>query len=132
MAVYSPYVILNQTGLPINIKSKSLLHPSKVAAGQRAWAEQSEGESSKPLPFLFSYGNDDGQNRVVLCVGDSSWSRPQSLDAIGSAVEVILPSPNKQTELHVGLSVSEGEGKVCHQPVSCDVVGLLTPFRSIN
>lgn len=34
MAVYSPYVILNKTGLDIMVKSKSLLQSAKAAAGQ--------------------------------------------------------------------------------------------------
>jgi vacuolar protein sorting-associated protein 13A/C len=60
---------------------------------------------------MFSYPNGDQNNRAVLKVGDSSWSRPQSFEAIGSAAEVVLPSSSKQTELHIGISVGEGEGK---------------------
>ena len=69
-------------------------------------------ESRKALPFMFSYPHDEGQNRAILKVGDSSWSKPQSFDAIGSAVEVVLPSSTKHTEIHIGISVEEAEGKV--------------------
>lgn len=34
VSVYSPYVILNKTGLTMLVKSKSLLQSAKVAAGQ--------------------------------------------------------------------------------------------------
>ncbi|KAI9788366.1 MAG: hypothetical protein M1816_006969 [Peltula sp. TS41687] len=111
VSVYSPYIILNKTGLEVNIKSKSLLQPARSAAGQVAWANGSDGANRKVLPLMFSYPNDDRQNRSILRVGDSSWSKPQSFDAIGSAVEVVLPSANKHTEIHIGISVEEGEGK---------------------
>lgn len=110
--MYSPYIILNKTGLEVNIKSKSLLQPARSAAGQGIWADRSDGGSRKALPLMFSYPNDDRQNRAILRVTDSSWSKPQSFDAIGSAVEVVLPSSNKTTEIHIGISVEEGEGKV--------------------
>jgi vacuolar protein sorting-associated protein 13A/C len=61
---------------------------------------------------MFSFSSDERQNRVILKVGDSSWSKPQSLDAIGSNTDVVLPSATKQTEIHIGITVQEGEGKV--------------------
>ncbi|KAL7273138.1 Vacuolar protein sorting-associated protein 13 [Rhizina undulata] len=108
VAIYSPYVILNKTGLNMMVKSKSLLQQARVAAGQM---ETDSGSSRKAVPYMFSYPNDDRQNRAVLKVGDSSWSRPQSFEAIGSVSEIVLPSAAKQTEIHIGISVDEGEGK---------------------
>jgi vacuolar protein sorting-associated protein 13A/C len=130
VSVYSPYVLLNKTGLELNIKSKSLLQAAKPAAGLGAWAERGQGESCKALPYLFSYSNDDGQNRVVLKLGDSGWSKPQSLDAIGSDVEVVLPSASKDSEMLVGLSVEQSHGKVSNL-ASPDVMQL-TVVRSIK
>ena len=60
---------------------------------------------------MFSYPTDDKKNRANLKIGDSSWSKPQSLDAIGSAFETVLPHSSERTEMHVGLSIAEGEGK---------------------
>ncbi|KAI9846000.1 MAG: hypothetical protein M1837_004406 [Sclerophora amabilis] len=111
VAVYSPYVILNKTGLEIHIKSKSLLQSAKSAAGQGVRTDAGGDSSRKALPYMFSYPNEEGQNRAILKVGDSSWSKQQSFDAIGSDVEVILPSSTKQSEIHIGISVTEGEGK---------------------
>lgn len=60
---------------------------------------------------MFSYPGDERQKRAVLRVGDSGWSKPQSFDAIGSVTDVVLPSSSKISEIHVGISVDEGEGK---------------------
>ena len=61
---------------------------------------------------MFSFPNQDGQNRAVLKVGDSNWSRPQSFEAIGSSSEVVLTSASKPNEeIHVGMYVEEGRGK---------------------
>jgi vacuolar protein sorting-associated protein 13A/C len=60
---------------------------------------------------MFAYGQDDQRNRVMFKVGESSWSKPQSLDAIGSTIDVVLPSTNKNTEIHVGIKVESGDGK---------------------
>lgn len=111
VTVYSPYVILNKTGLSINVKAKSLLQQAKTAAGQSFQTDSSDNERQKALPYMFAYGQDDQRNRVILKVGESNWSKPQSFDAIGSTVDVVLPSANKNTEIHVGITVEPGEGK---------------------
>ena len=72
---------------------------------------RSDSDTRKALPYMFSYPNDDRKNRAMLKVGESVWSKPQSLDAIGSTFEAILASSRAKTEMHVGLEVSEGEGK---------------------
>lgn len=111
VTVYSPYVILNKTGLEINIKAKSLLQPAKTAAGQGLHTDSADTERRKALPYMFAFGADDQRNRALLKVGDSHWSKPQSFDAIGSTVDVVLPSSTKNTEIHVGIAVKSGEGK---------------------
>ena len=83
---------------------------AKSAAGQGV-RMNSDGSSRKALPYMFSYPSDDRKNRANLKVGDSAWSKPQSLDAIGSAFEVVLSSTNAKSEMHIGISVAEGEGK---------------------
>jgi len=108
--VYSPYLVLNKTGLDINIQSKSLFSSAKSAAGQGMRMGSDRG-ARKALPYMFSYPTDDKKNRANIKVGDSQWSKPQSFDAIGSAFETVLPHSSEKTEMHVGLSVAEGEGK---------------------
>ena len=110
VSVYSPYLILNKTGLDFNLQSgKTLFSSAKSAAGQGM--KMNEQGSTKALPYMFSYPTDDTRNRANIKVGDSVWSKPQSLDAIGSSFEVVLPSSTSKTEMHVGMSVIEGEGK---------------------
>ncbi|KAJ3494408.1 hypothetical protein NLG97_g4098 [Lecanicillium saksenae] len=112
VTVYSPYVVLNKSGLDLNIKAKSFLQNARVAAGQSALATRYEDEQAKALPFMFSYGSsEDNRNRALLKFGDSEWSKPQSFDAIGSNSEVILNSATNNKEIHIGITVNSGEGK---------------------
>jgi vacuolar protein sorting-associated protein 13A/C len=111
LTVYSPYVILNETGLEISIKAKSLLQQARTAAGQGFRTDLADPSRHKALPYMFAFGADDQRNRAILKIGESSWSKPQSFDAIGSTVEVVLPSALKGTEIHVGISIQNGEGK---------------------
>ena len=110
VSVYAPYLVLNKTGLSINIQSKTMFSSAKSAAGQ-GMKMDSDGAARKALPYMFSYPTDDSKNRANLKVGESSWSKPQSFDAIGSAFDVVLPSSTSKTEMSAGISVSEGEGK---------------------
>jgi vacuolar protein sorting-associated protein 13A/C len=110
VSVFSPYVVLNRTGLDLSIQSKSYFSSSKAAAG-RGSRNDPGTEDGKAAPFLYSYPTDDRKNRSSLKIGDSAWSKPQSFDAIGSNFEVVIPSMNDRTELHAGVSVTEGEGK---------------------
>ncbi|TAQ85401.1 hypothetical protein B7494_g6292 [Chlorociboria aeruginascens] len=111
VTVYSPYVILNKTGLEISIKAKAMLQQAKTAAGQGFYEGSADDERRKALPYMFAYSSEDQRNRAILKVGDSNWSKPQSFDAIGSTVDVMLPSLTKSTEIHVGITVESGEGK---------------------
>ena len=110
VSVYSPYLVLNKTGLDINIQSKTMFSSAKSAAGQGVRMDSAKG-THKALPYMFAYPTDDRKNRANIKVGDSAWSKPQSFDAIGSAFDVVLPSSTSKTEIHVGVSVTEGEGK---------------------
>lgn len=108
VTVYSPYVILNKTGLDVSIRSRGFMQHAKAAAGQ---ALIDLGEQRKAQPLMFSFGNDDQRNRVALRAGDSDWSKPQSFDAIGSTSEVVLNSSARNAEIHLGISIEPGQGK---------------------
>ena len=114
VTVYSPYVVLNKTGLEFAVKAKGFMKFIQPVAGQAPLietADQDVGKEPKAVPFMFSYENDDHRNRAFIKVGKSMWSRPQSFDAIGSTTEVVLPSEGRDAEIHVGVSVKSGEGK---------------------
>lgn len=110
VSIYSSYVILNRTGLELDVRSKTFLGQAKAAAGQGVFAN-SEDNARKPMPFMFSHSTDDRKNRALIKIGDSNWSKPQSFDAIGSTYEITLPSSTSRSETHIGVTVDEGEGK---------------------
>ena len=83
---------------------------AKSAAGQGRRMDSDRG-SYKAVPYMFSYPSDDRKNRAMIKVGDSAWSKPQSFDAIGSSFDVVIPSEREKSEINVGISVTEGEGK---------------------
>ncbi|KKZ60828.1 hypothetical protein EMCG_04514 [[Emmonsia] crescens] len=109
VSIFSPYLILNKTGLDLNLQSKSMFQSTK-SAGQ---AIRTDGRSGvrRALPYMYSYPTTDRRNRSILRVEGSSWSKPQSFEAIGSTFETILPAANGKAEYHAGISVEEGEGK---------------------
>ncbi|RDA92701.1 hypothetical protein CP533_3692 [Ophiocordyceps camponoti-saundersi (nom. inval.)] len=111
ISVYSPYVVLNKTGLDMRIRAKSFLHQAKAAAGQLPLVQTADQDRPKALPFMFSFGNDEHQNRALLKVDESEWSKPQSFDAVGSTSEMVLNSNSKQKEIHLGITVNSGDGK---------------------
>ena len=113
VSVYSPYVILNKTGLALDIRSKQFMGSSRAAAGQIAQSKSTDQSRTpvKAKPFMFSYPTDDQKNRALLQIGESEWSKPQSLDAIGSEYSVTIPTGSSKAEVQVGVSVSQGEGK---------------------
>ncbi|KAK5662658.1 hypothetical protein OQA88_8574 [Cercophora sp. LCS_1] len=110
VTVYSPYVVLNKTGLDLGIRSKGFIHQAKATATQTL-VDVSDGHERKAQPMMFSFNNEDHRNRAVLRVGDSEWSKPQSFDAIGSTAELVLHSPSRNADIHVGLTVDSGQGK---------------------
>ncbi|OJD24059.1 hypothetical protein ACJ73_04583 [Blastomyces percursus] len=109
VSIFSPYLILNKTGLDLNLQSKSMFQSTK-SAGQ---AIRTDGRSGvrRALPYMYSYPTVDRRNRSILRVEGSSWSKPQSFEAIGSTFEAILPASNGRAEYHAGITVEEGEGK---------------------
>ena len=109
VTVFSPHLVLNKTGMNLNIQNKSMFS-SRSASSQGIHAQSEEG-SRKAQPYMFSYPSDDRKNRALLRVGDSGWSKPQSFDAIGSTFDAAIPGSQGRTEMHVGVSVAEGEGK---------------------
>lgn len=110
LTIYSPYVLLNRTGLELDVRSKAFLGATKSAAGQQATFVNTDGPR-KPLPSMFSFPTDDKKNRAMLKVGDSGWSKPVSFDAIGSSTAITLPATSGRAEMNCGLTVAEGEGK---------------------
>ena len=100
VVVYSPYVILNRTNQNIIVSEKGNMMLSN-------------SKSFKPtVPSMFSFDkHGDTSNRALLKVNDSSWTSPLSFDAIGQTSAAKVQVNGKQTEMNVGISITEGEGK---------------------
>lgn len=107
-SIYSPYIIINKTGLPISFKEKPAWSDAIYSLGETVTMCKPE---SKPEPFMYSYPNVDNRNRTLIQVDKSEWSQPLSFEAIGSVYDVALPNHNRSEEIHVGINVQEGEGK---------------------
>ncbi|KAI4916402.1 uncharacterized protein J4E92_009320 [Alternaria infectoria] len=110
VAIYSPYIVLNRTGLQLDVRAQQLMGQARAAAGQGVVTDN-QNDAGKALPFMFSYPTENKKNRALIRVGESNWSKPQSFDAIGSTYTVALPSKAARSDMHLGVSVSEGEGK---------------------
>ncbi|EJU02006.1 hypothetical protein DACRYDRAFT_22408 [Dacryopinax primogenitus] len=105
--IYSPYILLNKTGLPIQLRSRGFLGAVRDVGQLVPPAAVGQDAS----PFMFSQGTDDRRNRCLLKIADSDWSRPLSFEAVKADTEVVIPSISGNDETHIGLSYSEGLGK---------------------
>ncbi|KAH9849745.1 vacuolar protein sorting-associated protein 13 [Lenzites betulinus] len=105
--VYSPYIVLNKTGLPFTVQ------PSRARIGQTSdiAGETNPDVLAKPVPFLLSHPFDNGKD-FSFKVGDSTWSQPVSFDAPAAETRLVMAHQTQKTdEIHVGLSWTEGLGK---------------------
>ncbi|KAK4234211.1 hypothetical protein C8A03DRAFT_38027 [Achaetomium macrosporum] len=109
--VYSPYVVLNKTGLDVSVRYKGFMQHAKAAAARQTLIDVGDGNEPKARPLMFSFNSDDHRNRAVLRAGESEWSKPQSFDAIGSTTEVVLQTMGKNAETHLGITIDSGRGK---------------------
>lgn len=120
--VYTPYLLLNKTGLNVQVRSHFHTTYSKVSSQLPALLDEEEeeeisedvmqrGHMKRAQPTMFSLDQSDRKARVTIRVGDSKWSDSQSFDAIGGTTEIIMANSSKQSEIHVGMHVSEGKGR---------------------
>jgi vacuolar protein sorting-associated protein 13A/C len=107
-SIYSPYTIINKTGLPICFKEKPAWSDALYSIGETVTMCK---PGPKPEPFMYSYPNMDNRNRTLIQVDKSDWSQPLSFEAIGSVYDVALPNQGRSEEIHVGIHVQEGHGK---------------------
>ncbi|EDK46335.1 conserved hypothetical protein [Lodderomyces elongisporus NRRL YB-4239] len=102
VTIYSPYVILNRSSLDLAVSDRGNVFevPGKNIKGQELM----------PVMFSFDRGDDRG-NRAMLKTRESSWSPPISFDAIGQLNQLKLQKRGEQTEISLGVTIMEGEGK---------------------
>ncbi|KAJ8084002.1 Vacuolar protein sorting-associated protein 13 [Marasmius tenuissimus] len=105
--IYSPYVVVNKTGLPFYVRARS----NRAAALQDVAGDTRTEVLSSPTPFMLSHVNDHGRE-FAMKFADSSWSKPVSLEAPSAETPLVVPSQKQRSdEFHVGLSWTEGLGK---------------------
>lgn len=102
-------MILNKTGLDLQISTRMNRAYSKVTSLESLVDQESSIKRASPK--MWSFERDERTNRAVIRVGESIKSEPQSFEAIGSSHEVIISSHVGQSEIHLGVSVSQGQGK---------------------
>ncbi|CAK9783702.1 putative late endosome to vacuole transport-related protein [Cutaneotrichosporon oleaginosum] len=107
--VYSPFILLNKTGLPFDLMVKGTLGGQKPVAGRKEFA--TDYKRDEPTPFMFSFPNDDRRNRLFLRVADSRLSQPLSFEPSAADMQIVLPSEKGDKNYYVGLSYTEGLGK---------------------
>ncbi|CEG78909.1 hypothetical protein RMATCC62417_13445 [Rhizopus microsporus] len=107
-SIFSPYIIMNKTWLPISFKEKHTWSDAFMSNSDNVVTCK---PGPKPEPFMFSYPNLDNRNRTLIKVDKSDWSQPLSFEAVGSVYDVVLPNTNRSEEIHVGIHVQEGQGR---------------------
>ncbi|EJD03959.1 vacuolar protein sorting-associated protein vps13 [Fomitiporia mediterranea MF3/22] len=103
--IYSPFIVVNKTGLPFGVKCVRSAGLHRDVAGP-----VSRDDLTRSTPFLLSHINRKG-NEFVFKVGESSWSQTMRFDAPSAEAAMVIPHVNQKAEINVGLSWAEGTGK---------------------
>lgn len=104
VVIYSPYIVLNRTGREICVKENYNVLNSNV--------DTNVDNIHTSVPKMFSFDKrDDVGSRALIKVDSSAWSKPVSFESIGNVSEINVQIPNKKTEMNLGISINEGEGK---------------------
>lgn len=125
--VYAPYLVLNKTGLDLEIRTKFTATSSQV----QSVSQKIDGKDGKyqyyelslfiltalasiklGAPKMWSFESDSRSNRANIKVGDSKWSDALSFDTLGKDSEIAIPSSIDKSSIYIGLHVNEGAGKV--------------------
>jgi len=105
--IYSPYVLVNKTGLPFSVKSTR----STRAGSHDVAGETRPDVLATSTPFLLSHSHKQG-HEFIFKVNDSIWSKLISMEAPAAETELVVASQRqKPDEFHVGLSWTEGLGR---------------------
>ncbi|KAG8880371.1 hypothetical protein FRB97_000908 [Tulasnella sp. 331] len=101
--LYSPFVAINKTGFPFNIRTGG----GKAIAGQVG-----NDALSETTPFMFSHPKEQG-GEFSIRIGDSTWSSVLNFEAPTAEAALILRSTQATAskEAHIGVSWSAGLGK---------------------
>ena len=109
VSIYSPYVLLNKTGLEMFYSATTILATTRYAAGQ---GSEKSKRKDQVEPFMFSYSNFEPlRSRAIVKIADSDWTRAISFEAVGVSYDVAAPVVLQNAEINIGVTVKEGDGK---------------------
>ena len=114
--IYAPYLVLNQSELDISLRQVSTIlqggngEKKHYAIGSK---DRSSASSPSGFPLLYSYGRQSGalnnllkssQARSVLRTRETEWSKPISMEIIGSSQHLELHG--RSISYQLGISIS--------------------------
>lgn len=106
LQIYTPYLLVNKTGLPLFVRSVRRAGSAHDVAG-----ETNADVLSTPAPLMLSHPSEQG-HEFSFKLGDSAWSKTVSFKPPSADMELCIGSSTRRDEeVHAGLSWSEGTGK---------------------
>ncbi|KAF5314046.1 hypothetical protein D9611_006808 [Ephemerocybe angulata] len=105
--VFSPYVVVNKTGLPFAIRSTR-----STRAGFQDAAGPSQPDALRTTaPFLLSHSHPGG-HEFIFQFSSSPWSKMISVEAPSAETELVVPTQKQSPDrYYMGVSWTEGLGK---------------------
>ena len=123
--LFAKHWLINKTGLPLFFMRKTLGYTNDIAPGQNEienvklphdpalWYSDEEICTKRSQPLMYSYRtNDIFINKTCIKVANSKWSKPFSLESIGTDGSVSIPDiePNK-TLFQLAVTIELKHGK---------------------
>lgn len=111
VVIYCPYIVLNKSGQNIVVSERGL-NPVYSKTNMSTTGDVNHAKEFHTIPTMFSFDKDDDRrNRAMIKIGDSGWTTPVSFDAIGQTISAKAQLNNRQTEMNIGITINDGEGK---------------------
>lgn len=108
VTLFTPYLLLNKTGLEMNFAVKSLITTQRSMALSIPTALPDNVE-----PLMFAYSNFEPlQSRAQVSISGSEWSKPLSFEAVGSSftAAVVKEDAGYTNIINIGVDIQEGSG----------------------
>lgn len=125
VTLYTPYCIINLTGLPLSLQNNTVVKSNQEIAG--VIAANARTASGHVSPILYAYPEGIAlRDRIRLSVTGSEWSSPVSMESVG-----VGDSFDVKCGPHwVNLAMTVQMGPSKYEP--CKVVRFLPRFVLVN
>lgn len=116
LSVFSPYMFLDQSGLNLVFKQHQRFGRNAIESSELSSETETNLLTSKSqegaIMTLFSYTQfEPFKSRTLIRAPNSEWSKPISLEATGSAGEVVMNVDGSAERYQLGVVMGLGEGK---------------------